>query len=633
MEERRYSGVAWSKKENKWKARYVRNDGKRVWLKGKYDTGEEAARAYDAAVLEDGLAAQPLNFATRDANGGVVLAPTARGAQSLASLQEHTAQVKSSLQESSAGWKRKQPDTNEWTTVGRPKRVRPAEPPLFPWVEKQLANKLDSLNKTLRYPLPSSMLNKRLASLVDTCYSSKLLEKQFKELLEAATESKDSWVFTANPSEDEPRLLGVDCEMVMCRRTGSKDTSAVKTLARVSLVQYKVKVREGKEDKVKFKTLLDEYIRLPRGFEVVDYMTSLSGITPELMEKASMSGEEARATVADIVHATDILTGHSISADFGALQLWHGNFIDTSCLCTIDGLPELTIGLKDLVAVLFEGTEKAAEFRRDGGSHDSVDDAEWSVRALVQLLALKNNDGEPVTIPYVLPDVPEQFQKRLTFQGIPEGFSKSVVEMILETCVEQAKEEAEAMELSDVDKLNFTFSVEEIKYSLRKNGKVTGTCMVIFPDAKASKLVFEAMKTAERGCGGYAKSGPCYPAGYPDRQNLMRKLIAMPGQQLLKKSIPLKTCEVISFFPTKLPFQKVMQIRMGVLGRVMGKRGSTVTMIQQISGARAQVIKQAERGDPTAFAEFLIEADSLPKANQAAEMVHKAMRNTLVINV
>ena len=67
--ERRFTGVAFNKKAQKWKARYCRSDGKRMWLPELFDSDEAAAKAYDTAVLRDGLPAQPLNFATHPEPG------------------------------------------------------------------------------------------------------------------------------------------------------------------------------------------------------------------------------------------------------------------------------------------------------------------------------------------------------------------------------------------------------------------------------------------------------------------------------------------------------------------------------------------------------------------------------------
>jgi hypothetical protein len=55
-----YIGVCWDKSNNKWKAYIREKNGKNRHI-GRYDTAEEAARAYDQAAVERGDICE-LNF-------------------------------------------------------------------------------------------------------------------------------------------------------------------------------------------------------------------------------------------------------------------------------------------------------------------------------------------------------------------------------------------------------------------------------------------------------------------------------------------------------------------------------------------------------------------------------------------
>jgi hypothetical protein len=56
----KFRGVCWVKDRKKWEAR-IMVDGKRPHL-GCFDDEEEAARAWDAAAIENGYNSEALNF-------------------------------------------------------------------------------------------------------------------------------------------------------------------------------------------------------------------------------------------------------------------------------------------------------------------------------------------------------------------------------------------------------------------------------------------------------------------------------------------------------------------------------------------------------------------------------------------
>jgi len=103
------------------------------------------------------------------------------------------------------------------------------------------------------------------------------------------------------------KLVGLDCEMV-----GIGPGGQISSLARVVLVDRKGRV------------LLDEYIQQEK--PVSDYRTFVSGITPEVLEKAEMTLDVVRKYVNYLIK-DKILVGHGLKSDLHALQIQHPWFM------------------------------------------------------------------------------------------------------------------------------------------------------------------------------------------------------------------------------------------------------------------------------------------------------------------
>lgn len=103
--------------------------------------------------------------------------------------------------------------------------------------------------------------------------------------------------------EEQSRYLAMDCEMVGVGRGGKKSS-----VARVTLVNWDGRIE------------YDEFVR--QDFEVTDYRTFVSGITPLDVEDATLTLEECRQEVQRLI--TDkILVGHALKNDLRALDLTH----------------------------------------------------------------------------------------------------------------------------------------------------------------------------------------------------------------------------------------------------------------------------------------------------------------------
>lgn len=680
---RRLTGVAFNKREGKWRARYVRSDGERVWLqepRALFDTAEEAAHAYDAAVLRDGLGAQPLNYATRPAGGaagsatrvdrGAMLAavrglktalpssqpagfaPSLLASASASRSGAHAAASgasssgsSSTPSESTSNKRTGGPETSSsgatdedgFTKVSRGKRAKQDVPPREALAESSI----------------ESAVMRKVAALVATSAADPFFERYYGPLLEqraggglnnnkggsaeaaaaAAGSLPVAWHVTtgaasSSQAASQPRLLALDCEMVLCRPAVSVPSASrfqeeygQSTLARVSLVECHVSEGSGGALELRFETLLDEYVRTPEGQVVTDLLTHVSGVTAAALSSARLTHAEVLGRVAAQVGPCDLVVGHSLWSDYTSLRLWHGNLIDTACLCRVRGMDNVTLSLKDLATEVLLDKAELNSFQAAGESHDSVADAEWAVRVMFRLLELAETRRKP--LPLVIDELPQRFLSRLNFSLLPPGCDEETVREVVLAALPGGSPHQPP-----------PFEVKPVRWSQRKDGAVVGSSVVEFADPATCKLVFGALKVAPSGCGGYARSGPCYASGFPDRQGNLRKLIQIvpkaPKQQHKAALAPNHTCEVISFLQVQLPFRKTLQVKTTHMGRVLGPQGRTVLMIQQTTGSRITVARQPDRkardGAPGSEGEFLIEADLQPKLNNAVQVVHRALK-------
>jgi RNA exonuclease 4 len=103
--------------------------------------------------------------------------------------------------------------------------------------------------------------------------------------------------------EEQARYLAMDCEMVGVGYKGRKSS-----VARVTLVDWNGRI------------VYDEFVQQDQ--EVTDYRTFVSGITPLDVEDATLTLEDCKRDVQDLI-ADKILVGHALKNDMRALGLTH----------------------------------------------------------------------------------------------------------------------------------------------------------------------------------------------------------------------------------------------------------------------------------------------------------------------
>ncbi len=107
---------------------------------------------------------------------------------------------------------------------------------------------------------------------------------------------------------------------------------------------------------------------------IIDYNTTFSGITKEMMEEPGVtkSLEQVQDDILQLIHADTIIIGHGLENDLRALKIIHTILIDTSILfCDrMDSGFLKRHSLKNLTKWYLH-----KDVQRDSSGHDSVEDA------------------------------------------------------------------------------------------------------------------------------------------------------------------------------------------------------------------------------------------------------------------
>ena len=190
-------------------------------------------------------------------------------------------------------------------------------------------------------------------------------------LLTPADLLENNYIFSENfkkcsnkLSDTNLTMIGLDCEMVKCT-DGPQ-------LARVTVVDKN------------FQVVYDKYVK-PLS-EITDYLTQYSGITQEIMNTTTITAEQVREEILEIISDDTVICGHSLENDLSQLEIIHDKILDTSLM-----YPHPVLGFKhSLKSLACRYLKKNIQAVRDmQGSHDSVEDA----AAALELVYTKLQNG------------------------------------------------------------------------------------------------------------------------------------------------------------------------------------------------------------------------------------------------
>ncbi|KAI0750713.1 Rexo1 protein [Daedaleopsis nitida] len=146
-------------------------------------------------------------------------------------------------------------------------------------------------------------------------------------------------------------VVALDCEMIY--------TTGGMRVARVSVVDS-----SGKE-------VLDEFVRMDEGVEVIDFNTRFSGINAENSASAVLPLASIRKSLDDLINSRTIVIGHALENDLKTLRMIHHRCVDTAILFPHAAGPPYRRALRTLVKEHLGQTIQSA----GAAGHSSIEDS------------------------------------------------------------------------------------------------------------------------------------------------------------------------------------------------------------------------------------------------------------------
>ncbi|KAI0719584.1 Rexo1 protein [Cerioporus squamosus] len=169
-------------------------------------------------------------------------------------------------------------------------------------------------------------------------------------------------------------VVALDCEMIY--------TTGGMRVARVSVVDS-----AGKD-------VLDEFVRMDEGVEVIDFNTRFSGITAENYATAVLPLASIRESLDTIINSQTIIIGHALDNDLKTLRMIHYRCVDTVVLFPHQAGSPYRRALRSLAKEHLGRTIQAA----GAAGHSSVEDSVATLD-LVRWHLLNGPKPKPKTAP------------------------------------------------------------------------------------------------------------------------------------------------------------------------------------------------------------------------------------------
>ncbi|KAL0208378.1 hypothetical protein P9112_010965 [Eukaryota sp. TZLM1-RC] len=265
-----------------------------------------------------------------------------------------------------------------------------------------------------------------------------------------------TYVDTESHTAEHPEpIVAIDCEMVKC--------GFYTELARASVVNFDGEI------------IIDLLVK--PSLPITDYVTSYSGITPEILEGVTRTAQEARDEILKYIDGNTIIVGHSLENDLHSLGLIHHKVIDTSILFP-HPYPNSDKGfIRKYSLKMLANQHLDATIQTNSSGHDSVEDSVAALN-LVKLKLEKGLDYGKIVLQHS--SLVDMFgdKKSLVFGGENENFGdkchliSSQNDLDTVTKFGEVVEDFDfiAFELNNLDELNNNLFI--VLTSLRNNSVV-----------------------------------------------------------------------------------------------------------------------------------------------------------------
>ncbi|KAG6553638.1 hypothetical protein Mapa_004552 [Marchantia paleacea] len=206
-------------------------------------------------------------------------------------------------------------------------------------------------------------------------------------------------IVTAKDLSTSPKLLAMDCEMVLC----DDGTSQV---VRVCVVDRDLQ------------TIIDTLVQPSK--KVKEYKSHITGVTAEDLKSVTVTQSDIQTQVKGTLSPGSIVIGHSVHNDLRALHIDHRRVIDTGYLFPIQNRPRIwSPPLRELCKLVL-----GYDFRDDSKPHVCLEDAKIPMKLVLSCI---EHGLSPLNIP---DEVDEAVLSKLLVHRVPKEVNYESLKLI-----------------------------------------------------------------------------------------------------------------------------------------------------------------------------------------------------------
>ncbi|OAE25728.1 hypothetical protein AXG93_4368s1880 [Marchantia polymorpha subsp. ruderalis] len=214
---------------------------------------------------------------------------------------------------------------------------------------------------------------------------------------------EEGWVRSdivkAEDLSSSPKLLAMDCEMVLC----DDGTSQV---VRVCVVDRDLE------------TIIDTLVQPSK--KVKEYKSHITGVTADDLKSVTVTQSDIQTQVKRKLSPGSIVIGHSVHNDLRALHIDHRRVIDTAYLFPIQNRARIwSPPLRELCKIVL-----GYDFRDDSKPHDCLEDAKIPMKLVLNCI---EHGLSPISIP---DEVDEAVLSKLLIHRVPKEVNYESLKLI-----------------------------------------------------------------------------------------------------------------------------------------------------------------------------------------------------------